>query len=512
MAGAGSFKAGKYSRRIGAEQAEPESSAFFSWTVALLLSFMNHDSSSSRRTTEHIRQLSAGLRPGTKLPSTRSLVAELSVSPVTVQSAVQNLVSEGLIETRPGSGNFVAVQRPKGKSDFSWQTTALGPAHRTSQFGSIMSSLPDGAIALHTGYPTSELVPLRLLRAAFIRSSRSDAIEVRPPAAGLPELRRWFASELAAGSRRGGPAPDKNDVVITPGGQSALSSIFRALTSRGGAIVMESPTYWGAIAAARQAGLRIIPIASSGSAAPDPESLRAALNSSGAKVFYAQPHFHNPTGYQWTEAESEAVMGVMRDAGAFLVEDDWAHDFAIDSTPKPLAADDADGHVVYVRSLSKSVSPSIRVAAIIAKGPAMQRIQTDRTVDHLYVSGFLQSAALDVVTQPGWHSHNKQRIRQLRQRRDDLAALVTKYLGKETLTRIPKGGMNLWLQLPDSVDTLQLAQRCEADGLLISPGPEWFPEEPSGQFIRLNYSGPQPERYEEAIQILASAVKSLSDS
>ena len=184
--GAGSFKAGKYSRKIGAELAEPESSASFSWTVALLLSFMNHDSSSSRRTTEHLRQLSAGLRPGTKLPSTRSLVAELSVSPVTVQSAVQNLVSEGLIETRPGSGNFVAVQRPKGKSDFSWQTTALGPAHRTSQFGSIMSSLPDGAIALHTGYPTSELVPLRLLRAAFIRSSRSDAIAVRPPAGGRP--------------------------------------------------------------------------------------------------------------------------------------------------------------------------------------------------------------------------------------------------------------------------------------------------------------------------------------
>lgn len=456
---------------------------------------------------EHLRRLSAGLRPGMKLPSTRNLVAELSVSPVTVQRAVQNLVSEGLIETRPGAGNFIAKQRGRGKSDFSWQTTALGPTHRTARVGSIMSSVPEGSIALHSGYPTAELLPLRLLRAALIRSSRSDAIQERPPTAGLPELRTWFANELANGSGASAAAPDKNDVVITPGGQSALSSIFRALAAPGAAIVMESPTYWGAIAAARQAGLRIIPVAS-GPSAPAPESLEAAIRSSGAKVFYAQPQFHNPTGYQWTDAESEAIMSVMRATGAYLIEDDWAHDFAIDSPSKPLASEDPDGHVVYVRSLTKSVSPAIRVAAIVAKGPAMQRIQTDRTVDHLYVSGLLQSAALDVVTQPGWRSHNKQMIRQLRQRRDDLAALVARHLGKETLTQLPKGGLNLWLQLPDSVDALQLSQRCEGLGLLISPGPEWFPEEPPGQFIRLNYSGPHAERNEEAVRILASAMNS----
>ncbi len=95
----------------------------------------------------------------------------------------------------------------------------------------------------------------------------------------------------------------------------------------------------------------------------------------------------------------------MRDHGAFLVEDDWAHDFGISTTPRPVAAQDDDGHVVYLRSLTKSVSPALRIAAVIARGPARERILADRGAESMYVSGVLQAAALDVVTQPAWQTH-----------------------------------------------------------------------------------------------------------
>jgi DNA-binding transcriptional MocR family regulator len=184
---------------------------------------------------------------------------------------------------------------------------------------------------------------------------------------------------------------------------------------------VESPTYWGAITAAAQAGARVVPVPS-GAAGPDADELARPFEETGARVLYAQPTYANPTGAQWSPATSRAVLDVVRRHGAFLVEDDWAHDLGIDSSPHPLAAQDDTGHVVYLRSLTKSVSPAVRVGAVVARGPARERILADRGAESTYVSGVLQQAALDVVTQPGWSTHLKVVRRALRERRDLLLA------------------------------------------------------------------------------------------
>ncbi|MDO9397459.1 MAG: PLP-dependent aminotransferase family protein, partial [Herbiconiux sp.] len=333
---------------------------------------------------------------------------------------------EGLVESRPGDGTFVRPARPVARADHGWQTAALGPARLDGGFiGSTMQTAADDVIALHSGYPTDDLLPGRAVQAALARAARSRSALDRPPASGLPELRAWFAQEVAEAAPAGGSAPTAADVLIMPGGQSALSSIFRSLASPGDAIVMESPGYWGAIAAARQAGLVVVPVPrAAGGDAVDPLVLAEAFERSRSRLFYAMPHFANPTGSTWSAAEADAVLDVVRENGAFLVEDDWAHDFALDAPVRPLAARDAEGHVVSVRSLTKSVSPAIRIAAVLARGPALHRIRTDRVVDGLYVSGVLQTAALEVVSAPSWGPHLRRMHEQLRARRDALAGLV----------------------------------------------------------------------------------------
>ena len=453
---------------------------------------------------QRLRDLVARHPAGERLPSTRTLVADHAASPLTVQRVVQQLVLEGLVETRPGAGNFVARRRAVRQADFGWQTTALGAARTSADsIGSALAIPPDGAISLGSGYPTEELLPTRLVHQALNRASRSSAAVSRPPVAGIPELRSWFARELAPrGSSPTTPA-SADDVVVMPGGQSALSSIFRALAAPGDAIVVESPTYWGALAAARQAGLRIIPVGRD-TTAPSAESLDDALRSSGARLFYAQPHFANPTGALWSATERAEILEVVKARGAYLIEDDWAHDFGIDADASPLAAEDAHGHVVYVRSLTKSVSPAIRVAGVVARGPALARIQVDRTVDDLYVSGLLQAAAVDVLTSPGWRSHLGRLRAELRNRRDELARHVTAHFGAESLAAIPRGGLNLWVRLPDGTDVIELARRSLDAGTVLSSGPAWFPAEPTGSYVRLNYSGSRPERFEEGVTTIAS--------
>jgi len=146
-----------------------------------------------------LRQWVAGAAPGAKLPSTRSLVAEYSASPVTVQKALQALASQGLIESRPGVGTFVRAVRTARPLDYGWQTAALrSPSSPLPSLSGTMRNVPSDAIWFHSGYPDRELLPERLVRAALARAARGDAALSRPPAAGMPELQQWFAQELGS--------------------------------------------------------------------------------------------------------------------------------------------------------------------------------------------------------------------------------------------------------------------------------------------------------------------------
>ena len=457
---------------------------------------------SSTRIAAGLREWIAAAAPGAQLPSTRSLVAEYGASPVTVQKALRALASEGLVEARPGVGTFVRAVRAARPSDYGWQTAALGsPRARIPRQPAALRPAANDVIALHSGYPDRELLPERLVRAAFTRAARGDAALSRPPTAGLPELQSWFAAELGEAAPAGITPPAPSDVIVVPGSQTGLCSIFRVLVGTGRPLLMESPTFWGAIVAAAREGVDVVPIPS-GPAGPDPDTLARAFEQSGARAFYAQPNFANPTGAQWTPGLTSRVLDVVREHGAFLIEDDWAHEFGIDAGAAPVAARDDAGHVVYLRSLTKSVSPSVRVAAVIARGPARERIFAEAQAESMYVSGTLQAVALDIVTQPAWRTHLRGLRHQLASRRDLLARSLAEHVPAAHLDVVPQGGLNLWLRLPDDTDLPRLVRACEDDGVLVVSGDEWFPAEPTGAYLRLNYSGPGPNAFPKAATVI----------
>ncbi|PRY18531.1 PLP-dependent aminotransferase family protein [Kineococcus rhizosphaerae] len=463
------------------------------------------DEGSSDRIVASLRAWIATVPAGTRVPSNRALCARHAASPVTVQKAVRTLTTLGLVESRPGVGTFVRAERTPRLVDHSWQSATLGSRSTPLGTASAQRAVNPDAVALHSGYPAPELLPERLVRAALARATRGAAAVSRSPAGGEPGLQAWFAGELARHTPPGVQPPGARDVLVVPGSQSALSSVFRAVVGPGRPLLVESPTYWGAILAAAQVGVELVPVPV-GADGPDPDALDQAFRSTGARAFYAQPTYANPTGTQWTPELGQAVLDVVRRHQAFCVEDDWAHDLAIDTDPHPLAAHDDAGHVVHLRSLTKSVSPALRVAAIVARGPVRERIGADRAAETMYVSGLLQAAALDVVSQPAWRAHLRRTRTQLRARRDLLVAAVREHLPAAVLDRVPAGGLNLWLRLPDGTDTAALVRACEVRGVVIADGAEWFPAEPSGAFVRLNYSGPDPERFPGAVRVVAEAL------
>lgn len=464
---------------------------------------MTDDSSS--RIVATLRSWIADAPPGARLPSTRALVAEHGVSPVTVQKALRTLATQGLVESRPGVGTFVRQVRAVRAHDHGWQTAALGSSpERDPRLSTALRTMPNDVVALHSGYPDRALLPERLVRAAITRAARGDAIVDRPQAAGLPDLQAWFASELGAVTPADLTAPAASDVIVTPGSQSGLSIACRALVGAGRPLLVESPTYWGVMGAAAQARVQLVPVPS-GPHGPDPAELDRAFATTGARAFYAQPSFANPTGALWSPDLAGAVLDVVRAHGAFLVEDDWAHDFGITAGPAPLAARDDSGHVVYLRSLTKSVSPAVRVAGVVARGPVRERLLAAAQAESMYVSGLLQAVAFDVVTQPAWRTHVRGLRQQLAARRDLLAAAVREHVPQATF-ELPAGGLNLWLRLPDGTDVRRLARDCAAAGVAIAPGDEWFPAEPAGAYVRLNFSGPDPGSFERGTQVIGRAL------
>lgn len=453
---------------------------------------------------QHLRVLIDAAAPGTALPSVRMLMKRLAVSPGTVRAAFAQLAAEGVLDARPGRGTFVALQREvETTSDLTWQSATLGATRAPSgALSNLLSVPPPGFVALSTGYLPEELQCTRELTAAAQRAIRRPGVWQRDAAMGLEPLRRWFTQENGAGFRG-------YEAVICSGTQAALAAAFRSLTMPGDTVALESPTYLGAIAAAQAAGLRLVPVPTDAQGV-NPTVLEEILQRSKAKLFYCQPTYSNPTGAVLSEDRRAALLDVVRRAGAFLIEDDWAHDLAFDKPPPPLATLDTQGHVIYVRSLTKSASPSLRVGVLCARGAAFERLCGTRIIEDLYVSSLLQETALQLVTSPAWNRHLRQLRANLVERRDALVSAVTKYFGPSSIPLVPTGGLHLWIKLPGGISDIDLVSEAASAHIAIMPGRDSFPAEHTGEYVRLTFAGARPAVLESAVAKLGRCLARLS--
>ena len=437
---------------------------------------------------------------GEKLPSSRSLVERHRVSPVTVSRAIAVLVSEGLVVSRPGAGVFRAAAgegpadgAARQHGDVSWQEVALssdaGARPVGAGAGGLLATLtvpPPEVIDLNGGYPHASLLPERTLAGALARAGRRPGAWGRPPVDGLTELRAWFARDI------GGPggALCASDVLVTAGGQSALTTALRSLVAPGAPVLVESPTYPGILAVARAAGLRPVPVP------VDEDGVRTdllaeAFAASGARAFVCQPLFQNPTGAVLSAQRRSEVLRIARAAGAFVVEDDFARRLVhadAAAVPRPLAADDPDGVVVHVRSLTKAASPSLRVAALAARGPALERLRAVQVVDSFFVPRPLQEAALELVGDPGWARHLRTLAAELHRRREAAVRALRAGLPDLLGPTVPTGGYHLWLRLPDGRDEGAVTAAALHAGVGVTPGRAYFAAEAPAPHLRLSYA------------------------
>ena len=444
-----------------------------------------------------MRQQAARRSVGDQLPSSRQVMADLGVGPVTVRRAVAQLVAEGVLATRPGTGTFVARPARRAPADTAWQQVALGDSP-VDPAGLDMAARMRSAAAvpLATGYPAAPLRQDGRVAAALARAARRPGAWDPPPPMGIPELQAWFGHEIGV---------DADEVLIVSGGQAALSATMRAVVPSGSPVLFETPTYPGALAVARSAGMVPVPVPVDAEGVRT-ELLERAFATTGARLLYMQPTYANPDGHVLAAARRTDVLAVAATAGAFVIEDDWARWLGHGPVPPPpLIRDDAHGHVITLASLTKTIAPSLRVAAVAARGPVLQRVAAMRLVDDHFMSRPLQEAAVELVTGGGWASHLRALSAGLRERSDAVATALAGHLPEGRFV-VPKGGLSIWLELSAGVDDLETTDRALARGVAVLPGRIFEVGEAEPAHLRLSFAAAEPAAIERGVAALAGVL------
>ena len=432
------------------------------------------------------------LRPGARLPGTRALARQLGVHRNTVDAAYQELTTQGWLHAEPARGTFVAEDLPEGMAEPVVVSVPSEPALARPQ------------LAFSDGAPDPKLVPDKALARAFRRALLSPSFRSGADygdARGTPILRHALSSYLASDR---GVVADPARLLITRGSQMALFLAAKAALKPGQAIAVEEPGYPLAWEAFRAAGavVRGVPVDAGGLSVTALEETITGDPRIGA--VYVTPHHQYPTTVTMGAARRLQLLDLVERHGVTLIEDDYDHEYRFEGRPVlPLAARaPTDLPLIYVGSLSKLLSPGIRLGYAMAPERLLTRMASARAAIDRQGDAPLEAALADLIRHGDLGRHARKARRIYRARRDVLASALSEHLGERIGFDSPAGGLALWLRC-QQVSAESWSKRAEAAGLALLPGTRFALEHAAPQAFRLGYAALDEAQIARAVEILA---------
>ena len=324
---------------------------------------------------------------------------------------------------------------------------------------------------------------------------------------GYGPLREFLVKKL---KRDAGITCTVDDLMIVSGSLQALDLVNSALLARGDTVLFEKESYQGSINRLTRLGVNIvgIPLDEHGMRMDALASTLADLKSRGVrpKYIYTIPTVQNPTGTILPVERRAEMLRLSEQYGVPIFEDDCYADLTWDGKrPPAIYAMSKTGNVIHIGSFSKSVAPALRVGFIVAPWEMMSRMLALKTDAG---SGALEQMVLAEYCAPHFQSHVPELTRGLRAKLDTLMDSLGEQFGTAAEFEEPRGGIFLWVKLPDNVDTMKLYQAALAAGVAINPGPEWSVDKPySGCRLRLCFASPSHEQIREGVAVLADVCR-----
>lgn len=370
-------------------------------------------------------------------------------------------------------------------------------------------------ISFAGGMPAPELFPRERFKEATCRvlEQRGEIALQYSTTEGWPELRKMIGRHVS----RYGIHAETDDILITTGSQQALDLVGKLLIDAGDKVVVGAPTYLGALQAfgVYQADFLSVPLDDQGMTIEPVEELLERRPS----FMYVLPNFQNPAGVTLALDRRMALVRLARAYGVPIVEDDPYGQLRYEGEHLPTlftldaelaASDGGQANVIYMSTFSKTLAPGLRLAWVIAPRPVLGRLNQLKQGADLHTSTLVQMIAFE-VGRGGFLDEHIQTLRSVyRQRRDAMLGALDRYMPPEASWSSPLGGLFLWAELPEGMDSQAVLAEALKEQVAFVPGSAFFAHPGDGRrFMRLNFSNAQPDRIQEGIRRLGICLDRL---
>jgi 2-aminoadipate transaminase len=458
--------------------------------------------------------LDGSLADGQRLPASRELAKSLNVNRITVTTAYDILERQGLVVAHVGRGTFVRAPEPAatgrpGRAESRGSTSQFWASQSVEGFSPTwikpVLHAPEGTIFLDYALPPTDLFLVDQFRSCLndaLRRNGGEALQMGPTD-GYPPLKEYIAAHMTGMGMSARP----EEILITNGCQQALDLVRRVFVGYEDTVVLEEPTYPGAITVFSGARVRrlTIPVGEDG---PDMEALESVLAGNRVKLIYTIPNFHNPTGATMSLEKRARLLELAQIHRLPVVEDDTYVELRYGGGRLPsLKASDDHGIVLYLNSFSKVNFPGIRVGWIAGPQPAIEQLEAAKRTCDLHTDLLAQTGLYEFCRRGLLEKHLK-RVRKIyKERRDAMVSALERHLAPSLKWTTPEGGLALWATAPPGVDSERLLRAAVARGVAFSCGKGFYSGPPDPRTLRLCFAAEAPDAIEHGVRRLALALE-----
>lgn len=459
------------------------------------------------------------LKIGDKLPPTRELANNLHVHRNTVCNAYDELIADGIIASHVGRGTYVAAGAPvfeklsafaRERTSFTpmlWDALFVGEARESALQQLLPNGHMDNAISFAYAHPIPELFPLNQIKRCIDNVLKRDKRVILQfgESAGYYPLREALVSKMASF----GIKTKVDEIIVTNGCQQSLALIRQILVGPGDVVLLENPTYPGALSLFETYDVRClsIPVNEDGI---NITSLEDMLSRHHVKFIYVTPTFHNPTGTTMDLIKRRWLLDLSLKYGVPVVEDDIYGELRYEGEPLPtLKALDEHQAVIYISSFSKVGFPGLRVGWIAAPKAVVNRLHAAKQTADLHTNTLGQAIICELL-QTGLMNKFLKRSRQAyAERRDRMIRALERYFPDSAKWIHPEGGMSVWVTLPAQIDASDLLALAMQEGIIFSPGSRFYVASPMRNTMRLTFTFEDMKKIDEGVKRLGNILKKM---
>jgi GntR family transcriptional regulator/MocR family aminotransferase len=454
------------------------------------------------------------LAPGDALPGTRDLAEGLSVSRKTIVLAYDELNTQGWVYTELKRGTFVSKSLPKlAISAPVIHETIVKYAPISPALG-FSRTAPDLAIqrtdndllTLDDGSPDTRIAPMhefgRAYRRALIASARANRLGYGDPK-GLPRLRQAISTMLNLDR---GLSTTADHICMVRGSQMGIYLASRVFSGPGDTVVMEQLSYPPAREAFRAAGAQVVSVGLD-SQGIRLDELEAVCRRRKVKAIYLTPHHQFPTTVLLPPERRMRLLLLAEQFGFTIIEDDYDHEFHFTHQPMlPLASADRWGKVVYIGSMSKLLSPSIRMGYVAAPVAVIERLALEAALIDRQGDPATETAIAEMIEAGEVKRHTRRALKIYGERRRFFADLLKDNLSDQISFRLPDGGLAIWAEVALSTDLASVCAGAARLGLRFYPGDAFAMDGAAVAGARLGFARLNPDELERAVDRLRRAL------